>query len=83
MVTLDLFTDAVSRVSSLQLLQIYERYLQSLKVKSGYIDQLRDLDLVGARLLPVIFGILDLYGGIAKAFKLEIWDVDEFYLDRE
>ncbi|KAI0711424.1 hypothetical protein C8Q76DRAFT_677774 [Earliella scabrosa] len=53
----------------------------SLKVKSGYIDQLRDLDLVGARLLPVVFGILDLYGGFAKAFKLEMWDVDEFYLD--
>ena len=81
--TLDLFTDAVSRQCSLRPLQIYELYLQSLKVKSGYIDQLRDLDLVGARLLPVVFGILDLYGGIAKAFKLEIWDVDEFYLDRE
>ncbi|KAI0634826.1 hypothetical protein C8Q77DRAFT_1277694 [Trametes polyzona] len=53
----------------------------SLKVKSGYIDQLRDLDLVGARLLPTIFSLLDLYGGIAKAFKLDIWDIDEFYLD--
>ncbi|KAI0777188.1 hypothetical protein BD413DRAFT_171550 [Trametes elegans] len=53
----------------------------SLKVKSGYIDQLRDLDLVGGRLLPTIFSLLGLYGGIAKAFKLDIWDVDEFYLD--
>ncbi|KAH9941137.1 uncharacterized protein BXZ73DRAFT_75106 [Epithele typhae] len=53
----------------------------SLKVKSGYIDQLRDLDLVGARLLPTVFGILDLYGGMAKAFKVDIWDVDEYYLD--
>ncbi|KAI0747035.1 hypothetical protein C8Q80DRAFT_1178930 [Daedaleopsis nitida] len=53
----------------------------SLKVKSGYIDQLRDLDLVGSRLLPAIFGILDLYGGMAKAFKLEVWDVDECYLE--
>ncbi|EJF63887.1 hypothetical protein DICSQDRAFT_145362 [Dichomitus squalens LYAD-421 SS1] len=53
----------------------------SMKVKSGYIDQLKDLDLVGSRLLPVVFGLLDLYGGMAKAFKLEIWDVDEFYLD--
>ncbi|KAI0371298.1 hypothetical protein BV20DRAFT_1035310 [Pilatotrama ljubarskyi] len=53
----------------------------SLKVKSGYIDQIRDLDLVGARLLPVIFSLLELYGGIAKAFKLDIWDLDEFYLD--
>ncbi|RPD56966.1 hypothetical protein L226DRAFT_615267 [Lentinus tigrinus ALCF2SS1-7] len=53
----------------------------SLKVKSGYIDQLRDLDLVGAQLLPAIFGLLDLYGGMAKVFKLDIWDVDEFYLE--
>ena len=55
---------------------------QSLKVKSGYVDQLRELDLVGARLLPTIFTLLDLYGGIAKAFKLDIWSIDEYYLDR-
>ncbi|KAI8986673.1 hypothetical protein BD414DRAFT_460911 [Trametes punicea] len=53
----------------------------SLKVKSGYIDQLRDLDLVAGRLLPTVFSLLDLYGGMAKAFKLDIWDVDEFYFD--
>ena len=29
------------------------------------------------------FGLLDLYGGMAKVFKLDIWDVDEFYLERE
>lgn len=55
--------------------------VQSLKVKSGYIDQIRDLDLVAAKLLPTLFSLLDLYGGIAKAFKLDIWDIDEFYLD--
>ncbi|KAH9887215.1 hypothetical protein C8Q73DRAFT_713250 [Cubamyces lactineus] len=53
----------------------------SLKVKSGYMDQLRELDLVGSKLLPAVFGLLNLYGGMAKAFKLDIWDVDEFYLD--
>ncbi|KAI0336704.1 hypothetical protein GY45DRAFT_1377084 [Cubamyces sp. BRFM 1775] len=53
----------------------------SLKVKSGYIDQIRELDLVGSKLLPAVFGLLNLYGGMAKAFKLDIWDVDEFYLD--
>ncbi|KAI0824805.1 hypothetical protein BC628DRAFT_1321461 [Trametes gibbosa] len=53
----------------------------SLKVKSGYIDQIRELDLVSAQLLPTLFGLLGLYGGIAKAFKLDIWDIDEFYLD--
>lgn len=50
-------------------------------MKSGYIDQLRELDLVGSKLLPAVFGLLNLYGGMAKAFKLDIWDVDEFYLD--
>ena len=52
-------------------------------MKSGYIDQLRDLDLIGSRLLPTVFGLLDLYGGMTKAFKLEIWDIDEYYLDCE
>ncbi|PIL27721.1 hypothetical protein GSI_10874 [Ganoderma sinense ZZ0214-1] len=53
----------------------------SLKVKSGYIDQLKDLDLVGSQLLPAVFGLLELYGGMPKAFKLELWDVDEFYFE--
>ncbi len=52
-------------------------------MKSCYIDQLKDLDLVGSKLLPAVFGLLDLFGGMPKAFKLELWDVDEFYLDRE
>lgn len=52
-------------------------------MKSGYIDQLKDLDLVGSKLLPAVFGLLELYGGMPKAFKLELWDVDEFYLERE
>ena len=42
-----------------------------MKVKSGYVDQLRDLDLLGLKLLPTVFGVLNLYGGMAKAFKLE------------
>jgi len=53
----------------------------SLKVKSGYIDQLRDLDLVGGHFLPNIFSILGLYAGLPKAFKLDIWAIDEYYLD--
>ncbi|OCH91295.1 hypothetical protein OBBRIDRAFT_887096 [Obba rivulosa] len=53
----------------------------SLKVKSGYIDQLRDLSLVSDYLLPTIFTLLGLYEGISKAFKLDIWSIDEFYLE--
>lgn len=53
----------------------------SLKVKSGYIDQLRELGLVYDNLLPSIFTILGLYDGLPKAFKLDIWAIDEYYLD--
>ncbi|TFY58014.1 hypothetical protein EVJ58_g6676 [Rhodofomes roseus] len=53
----------------------------SLKVKSAYIEQLRDLGLVGEHLLPNIFATLGLYGGIAKPFKLDIWFIEELYLD--
>ncbi|CAL1708694.1 unnamed protein product [Somion occarium] len=53
----------------------------SLKVKSGYIDHLRQLDLISGHFLPEVFSILGLYEGAAKAFKLDIWAVDEFYLD--
>lgn len=61
----------------------YGLLLQSLKVKAGYIDQLRDLGLVTDHLLPTIFTLLGLYGGIPKAFKLDIWAIDEFYLHCE
>ncbi|KZT00638.1 uncharacterized protein LAESUDRAFT_708574 [Laetiporus sulphureus 93-53] len=53
----------------------------SLKVKSGYIDQLRDLNLVGDHLLPNILSILGLYGSLSKSFKLNIWDIGDIYLD--
>ncbi|KAH8102265.1 hypothetical protein BXZ70DRAFT_63905 [Cristinia sonorae] len=53
----------------------------SLKVKSSYIEHLQRLDLVSKHFLPHVLGILGLYGGIAKAFKLDIWAVEEFYLD--
>ncbi|CCM05109.1 uncharacterized protein FIBRA_07316 [Fibroporia radiculosa] len=53
----------------------------SLKVKSGYTDQLRDLGLVSEHLLPNLFSALGLYEGILKAFKLDIWDIESFYLD--
>ncbi|KAI0075975.1 hypothetical protein K474DRAFT_1645833 [Panus rudis PR-1116 ss-1] len=53
----------------------------SLKVKSGYIEHLRSLNLISDYFLPEVLNILGLYGGMPKAFKLDIWAVDEFYLD--
>ncbi|KAI0945042.1 hypothetical protein AcV7_001681 [Taiwanofungus camphoratus] len=53
----------------------------SLKVKSGYIDHMRELEVVAMQFLPTIINVLGLYGGIPKAFKLDIWGVDEYYID--
>lgn len=52
-------------------------------MKSGYLEQLRNLDIVGIHLLPTIFNLLGLYGGLTKAFKLGIWAVDEYYIDSQ
>ncbi|PPQ64462.1 hypothetical protein CVT24_008472 [Panaeolus cyanescens] len=52
----------------------------SFKVKSSYIEQLRDEDLINGRFIPLIIGLLKLDQGLAKAFKLDIWGVDEFYV---
>lgn len=58
-----------------------EDYTYSLKVKSGYIEHLRQLQLISDHFLPEVFSILGLYEGAAKAFKLDIWSIEEFYLD--
>lgn len=55
---------------------------QSLRLKMGYGNQLRDLDLVDTSFLPVVFELLDIGGG-TKAFPLELWSVDQFYLECE
>ncbi|EIN09055.1 hypothetical protein PUNSTDRAFT_102600 [Punctularia strigosozonata HHB-11173 SS5] len=53
----------------------------SLRVKAGYIEQLRDLDIVASRLLPAIFELLQVYSGLPKAFKLGMWAVENYYVD--
>lgn len=45
-----------------------------------YIEQLRNLDLIGQRLLPVIVHLLRLDEGTTKAVKVELWAVDEFHI---
>ena len=56
---------------------------QSFKVKSMYIEQLRNLDLVALRLLPSIIHLLRLDEGLNRAVKVETWAVDEFYIPCE
>ncbi|KAF8198654.1 hypothetical protein BJ912DRAFT_1055525 [Pholiota molesta] len=54
----------------------------SFKVKSSYIEQLRDLNIVVDRFVPCFLGLLRLdQGNIAKVFKLDIWAVDKFYVE--
>ncbi|KAF8970121.1 hypothetical protein BDZ97DRAFT_1792056 [Flammula alnicola] len=54
----------------------------SFKVKSSYIEQLRNLNVVLDHFIPCFLGLLRLdQGGLVKAFKLDIWAVDQFYVD--
>ncbi|EUC55355.1 E3 ubiquitin-protein ligase listerin, putative [Rhizoctonia solani AG-3 Rhs1AP] len=52
----------------------------SLKVKQGYLDQLRKLSLVKSSLLPCLFGLLNIGVVGEKPFNLAPWSVNEFYL---
>ncbi|KIK18819.1 hypothetical protein PISMIDRAFT_14102 [Pisolithus microcarpus 441] len=52
----------------------------SLKVRSSYFNHLRSLDIFSQHFIPNIFEILGLLDG-KNAFKLDMWSVDEFYLD--
>ena len=49
----------------------------------GYTDRLREYKLISDQFLINVFHILDLYGGRGKAFKLDLWAVDEYHLDSE
>ena len=48
-----------------------------------YIEQLRNLDLVGQRFLPAVIRLLRLDEGPTKVVKVDLWAVDEFYVDCE
>lgn len=47
-------------------------------MKTAYIDQIRNLDLIGGFFLPNLFDILGV--GHGSAFKLDPWVVDEYWL---
>lgn len=53
-----------------------------MKVRSDYVNKLRNLDLISTRFIPSIFALLNLYDGVKKAFKLDPWAVDEYYIER-
>ncbi|KAG7097872.1 hypothetical protein E1B28_005184 [Marasmius oreades] len=53
----------------------------SMKVRSGYIEHLRNLEIIPTCFIPTIFALLDLdSGGAIKAFKLDVWEVEEYHV---
>ena len=46
----------------------------------GFGNQLRDLDLIDLSFLPAVFELLDIGSGV-KPFPLELWSVEQFYLE--
>lgn len=53
----------------------------SIKVRSQYFNQMRSLGIIGDFFIPNVFGFLGLFSGKKKAFKLDIWAVDDFFID--
>jgi len=54
----------------------------SFKVKSNYIEQLRNHDVVVGYLIPCFLSLLRLdQGSLSKVFKLDVCGVDAFYID--
>ncbi|KAG1741443.1 uncharacterized protein EDB91DRAFT_1130453 [Suillus paluster] len=53
----------------------------SIKVRSKYFNQMRSLGIIGDFFIPNIFDVLGLFSGKKKPFKLDIWAVDDFYID--
>lgn len=63
--------------------QQFEPSPQSMKVRSGYSEHLQELGLVGTHLIPLVLNLLHLYEGVGKAIKLDMWSVDQFYIERK
>lgn len=54
--------------------------LQSPRIRSAYLDQLRRLDLIPSTFLPSIFSLLSI-GDRSRSFDASPYAVDEFYVD--
>ncbi|KAJ3808145.1 hypothetical protein F5876DRAFT_46635 [Lentinula aff. lateritia] len=52
----------------------------SMKVRMSYIEQLRSSSIIETHFIPSVLNLLNLGRGIVKAYKLDIWAVDEFYV---
>ncbi|KAJ4467014.1 hypothetical protein J3R30DRAFT_3579883 [Lentinula aciculospora] len=52
----------------------------SMKVRMRYIEQLRSSSLIEAHFIPSVISLLSLDRGIVRAYKLDMWAVDEFYV---
>ncbi|KAJ3757954.1 hypothetical protein EV360DRAFT_44950 [Lentinula raphanica] len=52
----------------------------SMKVRMNYIEQIRNSNVIEEHFIPSIFSLLSLDRGIVKAYKLDMWGVDEFYV---
>jgi hypothetical protein len=55
---------------------------QSLRIRSSYIAQLKDSDIIATHFIPTIIEVLRLDEGPAKAFKLDYWEVVDFFIAR-
>ncbi|KAF8434511.1 hypothetical protein L210DRAFT_3763021 [Boletus edulis BED1] len=53
----------------------------SMKVRSGYFNHMRSLDVICQYFIPNVFDILGLFSGGKQVFKLDVWAVDEFHLE--
>ncbi|KAJ7150874.1 hypothetical protein C8R43DRAFT_887120 [Mycena crocata] len=52
----------------------------SLKVRLSYVAQLRTLDIIGTSFIPNLLSLLGVDQGIPKAFKLDMWNVEEYFV---
>ena len=82
MVALELYTNAVSNhLFFLSSTSIFKPVSQSMKVKSGYSEHLQEVGLVTTHLIPLVLNLLQLYGGVGKAVKLDAWSIGQFYIE--
>ncbi|KAJ3861751.1 hypothetical protein EV359DRAFT_46545 [Lentinula novae-zelandiae] len=52
----------------------------SMKVRMSYLEQLRSSSIIETHFVPSVLSLLNLGRGIVKAYKLDIWAVDEFHV---
>lgn len=56
---------------------------QSLKIKSAYIEQIRNANLISSGFIPSVLALLDVAESGTRPFDLSGWAVDQFVIERE